>query len=123
MSLTSQDGRERSQPRYSWVELAGLAVLLEEYYTEEEIQEANELEGAMVTSVMGVILSGRRLMTSQGRTTRSGGLVVVETALFYKERVVVPAAGRSATLASCTEHIRGRPTCWPEHESLSGGLS
>ena len=112
--------------RYPWAELAALAALGAEFPTEEEILEAEELEGAVVASVSGVVLSWEQICELSGEDDEirkvisllgagvedreqwlsmsswfalRGGLVVVDTALLLKGRVVVPAAGRSATLA------------------------
>ena len=43
--------------RYRFTELAALAVLVEEFPTKEEMQEAEKLEGAVLASTLGLILS------------------------------------------------------------------
>ena len=51
---------------YPWAELAVLAVLEAEFTNEEEIQEAQELENAMVASISGVILSWEEICNLSG---------------------------------------------------------
>ena len=64
-SVTQVPGKKNRIPdalsRYPWAELAALAVLGAEFPTEEEIQEGEELEGAVVASALGVILSWKQI--------------------------------------------------------------
>ena len=60
-SVTHFPGKKNRIPvalsRDPWDELAALVVLDAEFHTEEEIQETEGLKGAVVTSVLGVVLS------------------------------------------------------------------
>ena len=140
---------------YPWAKLVVFAVLGAEYPTKEEIKEADELESAMVASVSGVILSCeticellvkdnniRKLMSLlQARDDREqwapllpwfalrGGLVVVFSPLLFKGRVVVLAAGRSATLVNLhgthqgqTNMLARAQVWWQRHSCHLGCL-
>ena len=102
--------------------------------TEEEIKESEELEGAIVAIVSGVILYWETICWLLRRDNEirkvisllqaweddreqwapmlpcfplRGGLGIVFTPLLFKGRVAVPATGRSATLANLQRAHQG----------------